>query len=235
MHPRRAFTLIELLFVVGIIAILAAISVPNFLEAQVRSKVARTCSDMATLNAAIRAYSAQYEAYPPNSPQLQDRLDALLRVKARPTPQPAGENREVPAFAPEEREDRRFEYLNESGWDLARLTTPSAWLASSLPVDPFQNRQYDSLRHELRPPAPFSYINRYALFQGDGATSASRAAGSLAGAAGREEENGLKGYILLTVGPDYQISTSNPVRGPFVTYDPSNGTTSGGDILLTAW
>jgi prepilin-type N-terminal cleavage/methylation domain-containing protein len=37
MNRLRAFTLIELLIVVAIIAILAAIAVPNFIVAQVRA------------------------------------------------------------------------------------------------------------------------------------------------------------------------------------------------------
>ena len=54
---RRGFTLIELLVVVAIISILATIAVPNFLEAQVRSKVSRVRSDLRTLATALECYA----------------------------------------------------------------------------------------------------------------------------------------------------------------------------------
>jgi prepilin-type N-terminal cleavage/methylation domain-containing protein len=62
---KRAFTLIELLIVVAIIAILAAIAVPNFLEAQVRAKVSRCKSDMRTIATGLEVYYVDYNRYPP--------------------------------------------------------------------------------------------------------------------------------------------------------------------------
>ena len=63
--PLRAFTLIELLIVVAIIAILAAIAVPNFLEAQVRAKVSRVKSDHRTIATALESYAVDTNRYPP--------------------------------------------------------------------------------------------------------------------------------------------------------------------------
>ncbi|MEQ8818908.1 MAG: prepilin-type N-terminal cleavage/methylation domain-containing protein [Sumerlaeia bacterium] len=63
--PSKAFTLIELLIVVAIIAILAAIAVPNFLEAQVRAKVSRAKADMRSLATGLESYRVDNNKYVP--------------------------------------------------------------------------------------------------------------------------------------------------------------------------
>jgi type II secretion system protein G len=81
-HGESAFTLIELLIVVAIIAILAAIAAPNFLEAQTRSKVSRAHSDLRSIAVALEAYRVEHNQYPNEGIPLSDPLEpvSLLRL-----------------------------------------------------------------------------------------------------------------------------------------------------------
>ncbi len=72
------FTLIELLIVVAIIAILAAIAVPNFLEAQVRAKVSRVKAEFRTFATAVETYAVDANHYPPGAPS--DLVHNLFRI-----------------------------------------------------------------------------------------------------------------------------------------------------------
>jgi prepilin-type N-terminal cleavage/methylation domain-containing protein len=69
MTPQRdsqAFTLIELLIVVAIIGILAAIAVPNFLNAQIRAKISRVNADQNAYATAMESYAIDHNTkYPP--------------------------------------------------------------------------------------------------------------------------------------------------------------------------
>lgn len=56
MPNRSGFTLIELLIVVAIIGFLAAIAVPNFLNARTRAIVSRVQSEMRAVNDACQMY-----------------------------------------------------------------------------------------------------------------------------------------------------------------------------------
>ncbi len=75
----HAFTLIELLIVVAIIGILAAIAVPNFLNAQIKARVARTQSDIRALAQAHEMYFLDNNTYPPES---EDNIFSGRRARA---------------------------------------------------------------------------------------------------------------------------------------------------------
>ncbi len=62
---KNGFTLIELLIVVAIIGILAAIAVPNFLNAQIRAKVAKAESELKSITTALESYYIDNNMYPP--------------------------------------------------------------------------------------------------------------------------------------------------------------------------
>ncbi|MCC5876373.1 MAG: prepilin-type N-terminal cleavage/methylation domain-containing protein [Candidatus Sumerlaeia bacterium] len=110
---NRAFTLIELLIVVAIIAILAAIAVPNFLEAQTRSKVSRMKADMRTVATALESYAVDYNRHP---------LDTLQRA--------------IAGFPPA----RVYEYSTMEIFN--PLTTPIAYITSlGATADVFQEQR----------------------------------------------------------------------------------------------
>ena len=120
MPGGRGFTLIELLIVVAIIAILAAIAVPNFLEAQTRSKVSRIKNDLRTCGMAIEAYQIEYNDVMPCTGHTQrgrgadDFLNYSFWVE--------------------------FYQTNRSGGQARRLTSPVAYL-SSIPHDVFSSHK----------------------------------------------------------------------------------------------
>ncbi|MFB3896000.1 MAG: prepilin-type N-terminal cleavage/methylation domain-containing protein [bacterium] len=67
LKKQFGFTLIELLIVVAIIAILAAIAIPNFLAAQTRAKVAGVMKEQQTIATGLEAYQVDNTAYPRSS------------------------------------------------------------------------------------------------------------------------------------------------------------------------
>ncbi len=211
----KGFTLIELLIVVAIIAILAAIAVPNFLEAQTRSKVSRSQADLRTLATAVEAYQVDNNVYPmivaPNSPFL-----------GRPGAAGSGINGPS-VFNPDPSQgaiSSRFIWL----------TTPIAYITSVF-RDPFipanVNRALDEdgdVRDEYD---TYDYVDARSLWPG----------GILGGNRGAAGTSGAQWHVV-GCGPDRrncfgagQSNYNQLVRAQGVDYDPTNGTVSPGDLV----
>lgn len=119
MRISRGFTLIELLIVVAIIAILAAIAVPNFLEAQTRAKTSRNYADFRTCVTAMETYRIDYNLYP---------YDGYFHIRGAngyPNPTEYNHNR-----------------ISKN------LTTPVAYLNNCRIVDPFARPKPDTYWQE---------------------------------------------------------------------------------------
>lgn len=115
------FTLIELLIVVAIIAILAAIALPNFLEAQIRSKVSRAKADMSSIATALESYHTDNNSYP---------QAALVHHKFTPLTTPIAYMSRVPDDpfrATSERNDYQYGAMD--------LTNASRWIIASVGPD----------------------------------------------------------------------------------------------------
>ena len=84
---QKGFTLIELLIVVAIIGIIAAIAIPNLLNAIDRGKQKRTMADMRSVGTAIESYAVDNNVYPAASAAttLKTLIESGAYMKIMPT------------------------------------------------------------------------------------------------------------------------------------------------------
>ena len=92
MRKDRGFTLIELLIVVAIIGIIAAIAIPNLLNAIHRGRQKRSMADMRTIGTAIGTYATDMNYYPRGMADLPSFTPHLTPIYLRRMPMKDGWN-----------------------------------------------------------------------------------------------------------------------------------------------
>jgi len=78
---RKAFTLVELLIVIAIIAILAAIAIPQFSKYKQRAYVAAMKSDAHNIIASEEAYYAEFDEYAVDGKATYDADENVITLK----------------------------------------------------------------------------------------------------------------------------------------------------------
>lgn len=223
---KKGFTLIELLIVVAIIAILAAIAVPNFLEAQVRSKVSRAKADQRSLATAIEAYFVDNNLYPAAAREGSGTISLTgghpnNGVAINPT-NVGNHNKYANPAHPNTNLRHVWTFAARGGTQLGLLTTPIGYI-TSYPADPFTDTKGGTFCYFANP-------NGWILWSPGPDTD--EASGTNLGNVTAPGANVVETlYDVREAQPSAALiagSAGTPPRA--FTYDPTNGTVSPGDV-----
>jgi general secretion pathway protein G len=84
MRAKNGFTLVEILIVVVILGILAAIVIPQFTEASTEAKQTALCTDLQTLRSQIELYKIQHNDIPPSLDYFADQMTGYTDIDGEP-------------------------------------------------------------------------------------------------------------------------------------------------------
>jgi type II secretory pathway pseudopilin PulG len=205
-----------LLIVVAIIAILAAIAIPNLLEAQMRAKVSAAKTNMRTIAGALEAFRIDRNLYPPNvARSTGDYVHYIANIE-----DPLWSLGDIP-----------------EGFPPATLTTPIAYITTP-PEDPFLGGRLDRYACAWQYGTDSSSRNAWAL-ESVGPNLGGKWASSNRGRdldkpyAGSNQLESFRtlydAYGLQTTRLLFLVGTGT--EGDPGSYDPSNGTVSAGDVV----
>lgn len=226
---KKGFTLIELLIVIAIILILIAIALPNFLEAQIRARVAAAKGNLRTIQTALESYALDNKPYKEQFPN----PSPLLRHRYGPYP-PYGQSRMGPTAS-------LGCTTNYDPGCLNILSTPVKYLTDGASVqDPFQSGNTVS-------PNDDTYRRPFGYYTPGHQSVRFKFLPFITANPHRRDPSKFADYWVYSVGPDscsgadgdWNFCWSQSYRnipgngdGTYWEYSPTNGTKSDGDLHL---